>query len=271
MSMIAAIRAEFSKILTTRIWWILLLVLLVYVALLAGFLGAAFSGTFGGATEGPQIPGDQLVPVVYSIATAIGYVFPLMLGTLAVTGEFRHQTLTPTFLASPRRGRVLVAKVVTLAIFGALYGIVALIGSVGAGSAALALNDVDSGLGEQDIWLLFARSVLAMALWAAIGVGVGALVPNQVAAIVIVLAFTQFVEPILRTVSSFVSWAADIGNYLPGAAGDALVGASIYTSLGMATGESTPFEWWWGGLILLAYVLVTTVVGYFTSWRKDVT
>ena len=271
MSMIAAIRAEFQKVLTTRIWWVLLLVLVVYVALLAGFLGAAFGGIFGDDANAPQVPAELLPPVVYSIATAIGYVFPLLLGTLAVTGEFRHQTLTPSFLATPRRGRVLIAKVITLAVFGALYGVVALIGSVGAGAGVLALNGTDSGLGEQDLWLLFARSVLAMALWAAVGVGVGALVPNQVAAIVIVLAFTQFLEPILRTVAAFVSWAADLGNYLPGAAGDALVGASIYTSLGMATGEATQLEWWHGGLVLLAYALVATVAGYFTSWHKDVT
>lgn len=271
MNLIAAVRSEVQKIVTTRIWWILLVVLVVYVALLAGFLGAAFGGIFGGDSTAPELPSDVISPLIYSVATAIGYVFPLMLGTLAVTGEFRHQTLTPTFLTSPRRGRVLFAKVITLALFGALYGACALVASVGAGAAVFTVNDIDTGLGDQDIWLLFARSVLAMALWAVIGVGVGALVPNQVAAIVIVLAFTQFVEPILRTVASFVSWAADIGNYLPGAASDALVGASIYTSLGMATGDSATLEWWQGGLVLAGYALIATLIGYLVAWRSDVT
>jgi len=271
VNVFALIRAEFQKVLTTRIWWILLLVLVVYVAMLAGFLGAAFGGSFGSASEVPPVPTEQLSAVIYSVATAIGYVFPLMLGTLSVTGEFRHQTLTPTFLATPRRGRVLLAKIVALSVFGAIYGVGALIGSIGAGAGVFAITDLDNGLGDQDLWLLFARSVLAMALWAAIGVGVGALVPNQVAAIVIVLAFTQFVEPILRTVASFVSWAADLGNYLPGAAGDALVGASIYGSLGMAAGEATVVEWWQGGLILAAYAVVATVLGYLIAWRSDVT
>ena len=58
------------------------------------------------------------------------------------------------------------------------------------------------GLGESDTWALVGRGVLAMALWATIGVGLGSLVPNQVAAIVIVIAFTQFVEPILRLAAS---------------------------------------------------------------------
>ena len=270
-----AIRAEFVKLLTTKMWWILLIVLAVYVAFTAGILALAFSGSLpgpGGASDPgtPQIPADVLPPIVYSVASSIGYVFPLLLGTLAVTGEFRHQTLTPTFLATPRRGRVLAAKLVVMAIFGALYGVAALVGAVGAGAAILSANGA-TGLDDGDNWLMFARIVLAMALWAIIGVGIGALIPNQVAAIVVVLAFTQFIEPILRTVAGVVDWVAAVGNYLPGAAGDTLAGSSIFTALAASAGNAPTLEWWHGGLLLLAYALVATIVGYLVSWRRDVT
>ena len=269
-----AIRAEFVKLLTTKLWWILLIVLLAYVAFTAGIVGLAFSGSLpepGGSPDpsAPQIPAEVLPPIIYSVAHSIGYVFPLLLGTLAVTGEFRHQTLTPTFLATPKRGRVLAAKLVVMAIFGALYGVVALIGAVGTGAAVLSINGT-TGLDDSDHWLMFARIVLAMALWAIIGVGVGALIPNQVAAIVVVLAFTQFIEPILRTIAGIVDWVADVGNYLPGAAGDTLAGASIFTALA-GPGADPALEWWHGGLLLLAYALVATIVGYLVSWRRDVT
>src|SRR5690606_7715185 len=141
---------------------------------------------------------------------------------------------------------------------------------VGPGAAVLSMEGV-TALDDSEIWLMFARIVLAMALWAIIGVGVGALIPNQVAAIVVVLAFTQFIEPILRTVAGVVDWAAEVGQYLPGAAGDTLAGASIFTAMGMATGNAPTLEWWHGGLLLLAYALVTTIVGYLVSWRRDVT
>ncbi len=275
MIVIAALRAEFSKIFTVRLWWVLLIVLAAYVGFTAGLLAFVFGGlgdqlsTSG--SNATQIPEAALPPVIYSIASSIGYVFPVLFGTLATTSEFRYQTLTPTFLATPRRGVVLGAKFVSLALVGAGYGIVALLTSVGIGSSILAATGHNTGLGDSDTWLLLARIVLAMAIWAIIGVGLGALIPNQVAAIVIVLAFTQLVEPVLRTVATIWDWAASIGQYLPGAASDALVGSSIFTSLGSATGQTQSLEWWAGGLVLIAYAIVAGVLGYFTSWRRDVT
>lgn len=275
MTMIAAVRAEFAKLVTVRLWWVLLLVLAGYVAFTAGIIALAFGG-LGGALDGsqgnmPQLPDDALPPIIYSIASSVGYVFPVLLGTLATTVEFRHQTLTPTFLATPRRGVVLAAKYVVLVVFGAVFGLGGLVASVGVGAPILAATDHTTGLGDPDTWLLLSRIVLAMAIWSIIGVGLGALIPSQVAAIVIVLAFTQFVEPILRLVSSFWDWTAGIAQYLPGAAGDALVGSSIFTSLGGMTAEVQVLEWWQGGLVLLAYALVAGAVGYATSWREDVT
>ena len=196
------------------------------------------------------------------------YVFPVLLGALATTGEFRHQTLTPTFLANPRRVTVLGAKSVSMLIAGAALGVVGLLASMGVGALVLNSFGVDPALADADTWALVGRSILAMALWAAIGVGLGVLVPSQVASIVIVLAFTQFVEPLLRLASSFIEVTANIGKFLPGAASDALVGASFFT---IASPASAVLDWWQGGLVLLAYAVVATVAGYFTSWKKDVT
>ena len=68
-------------------------------------------------------------------------------------------------------------------------------------------------------------------LWVFVGVGVGALVRNQVGAIVGVLVFTQFIEPVARAAAAFVEGLTEFTNYLPGAASDALVGASVFTGM----------------------------------------
>jgi len=276
-TLLRGVSAEFVKILTTRMWWVLLLVLFGYVALLAVGLAALFGGISngsipadlaGGGAGGPDA--DALPPLIYSFGATVGYVFPVLIGALATTGEVRHQTLTPTFLANPRRGGVLTAKVIALFVVGAGFGIVSILASVGTGALTLTAFDVDPLLGESDTWALVGRLVLAMALWAIVGVGLGVLVPSQVAAIVIVLAFTQFVEPLLRLAASFIEWTAKVGQYLPGAASDALVGASFYSMMSPAAAGAV-LEWWQGGLVLLAYAVVFTVAGYFVSWKRDVT
>jgi len=271
------VAAEFNKILTTRMWWILALVLFGYIALLAGGLSALFGGVESGAISpdsmntggGGDLSGlGSLPPLIYSFAASVGYVFPVLLGALATTGEFRHQTLTPTFLATPKRGGVLGAKTIALFVVGAGLGLVGLAASVGVGALVLGGFGVDPLLADGETWALIGRTVLAMALWAVIGVGLGTLVPSQVASIVIVLAFTQFVEPLLRFAAAFTEVTADIGKFLPGAASDALVGASFFTLASPGGGVLEP---WQGGLVLLAYGLAATVGGYFISWKRDVT
>ncbi|HSP75479.1 MAG TPA: ABC transporter permease [Cryobacterium sp.] len=274
-----AIGAEFAKIGTVRMWWVLAAVMFGYIALLSGGLAALFAGIESGAIS-PDAAGTgsqglagfgSLPPLIYSFASSIGYVFPVLLGALAATGEFRHQTLTPTFLANPRRSQVLGAKTITLFVVGAAFGVVALLASVGVGALVINAFDVDPLLGEPDTWALIGRTVVAMAVWSTIGVGLGVLVPSQVASIVIVLAFTQFVEPLLRFASLFTEVTRGIGNYLPGAASDALVGASFFNLAGPAGSASEMLEWWQGGLVLLAYAVAATVIGYFVSWKRDVT
>lgn len=266
------VRSEYLKVVSVRIWWVLLLVLLGYIGFTAGLLALAFGGVASvSGSNLPPIPEASLPPLIYSVAASIGYVFPVLFGTLATTTEFRHQTLTPTFLATPRRGIVLAGKLAVAAVFGVVYALGALIMSVGVGAAILAATGHDTGLGQGDTWLLIGRIVLAMVLWAVIGVGLGALIPNQVAAVVVVLAFTQFVEPVLRLASSLSDLTGSVGQFLPGAASDALVGSSIFSFLGATGGQVRSLDWWQGGLILLGLAAAVTALGLCTNWRKDVT
>lgn len=272
MSLARATHSELTKQFSTSIWWILALVLAAYVGLtatgLAFTIGAVASGTIGGNTQGLPT-GDGAASVLYSLASAVGYVFPLLIGTLLVTGEFRHKTLTPTFLATPRRGRVVWAKLLAGAVLGLLYAAIAIIVAVGPSAAVLAGFGLETGLGSADTWAMLARILLSFVLWVIIGIGVGLVVRNQVAAVVIVLAFTQFIEPLLRFGGAFVTALSDVARYLPGAASDALVGSSIFTAATPTTAGG--LAWWGGALVLLAYGLVLTLVGYIAGWRRDVT
>ncbi|PZU46624.1 MAG: ABC transporter permease [Microbacterium sp.] len=274
MSLVRATSSELTKQFTTSMWWILGIVLFLYVGVtaagIAGTFGALASGAIGPeASTTPPPPADGLPPLIYSLATSVGYVFPLLLGALLVTGEFRHQTLTPTFLATPRRGIALGGKVIAGAVVGVLYAVIGIAASVGAGAGLLAAFGIETQIGAADTWALIGRMVIAFVLWTLIGIGVGTLVRNQVATIVGVLAFTQFVEPILRVVGGFVDGLSSVTRYLPGAASDALVGSSFFGMFGGAGGVE-PLEWWVGGLLLLGYAAVFLLLGWLFSWRRDV-
>jgi len=271
MSLVTATRSEVTKQFSTAGWWVLAIVLVLYVAVTAGLLALVFGGVASGrlpGARGAALSTEGLSAMVYSTASTVGYVFPLLAGTLMVTTEFRHKTLTPTFLAVPRRGRVLAAKVVVAVVVGALYGVLGTVAAIGAGAPVLSAFGVATDLGASDTWVLAGRMVLAFVVWALIGVGVGSVVRNQVAAIVIVLAVTLFVEPIVRTVAGLVDGLSDAARWFPSAASDALVGHSVFGS--MSTAASAPLEWWVGGLVLLAYAAVLLVVGMLTTWRRDV-
>lgn len=268
MTFLRAVSAEFRKILTTRLWWVLALILFGYV----GFSAAAIGFFVSITPEDPAMafPGD-LAPLVYSMATATGYVFPVIFGAMSITSEVRHRTLGTVFLATPNRAVVLLAKAIAGLVVGAIYGVIALAGSVGLGAPVLAAVGEDTLLDDGDTWLMLGRIVLAMAAWGVVGVALGVLIPSQIGSIVTIIAFTQFVEPILRTAAAFADWLGEVAKFLPGAAGDALVGTSFFNVFAGAGGGAAPLEWWQGGLVLAAYALVLGAIGAATTWRHDVT
>lgn len=275
--LLRAIASEFVKVLSTKAWWLLGLILVAYVGLTAA--GLAFFLSDLGAELGGMGAGD-LDPVVtanlvYSSVTAVGLVIPLLFGALLATSEYRHRTLTPTVLAQPRRGIMLAAKGVVAAVVGALYGVFGLVGSVGLGAPVLLAVGEETALGEPDVVAVLLRTLLATALWSLLGLGLGALLTSQIAAIVIVLVFTQFVEPILRLVANVWEWSASLGRFLPGSATDALVGAGILSSLGAldATIPDSGVDallWWQGGLVLAALAAALLVAASVTTLRRDV-
>lgn len=267
--MTTLISSEWRKLLTTRMWWLLLGIMVVTVAAFSGLFGFALSaeGATGTGDDAIVLDSRTIALTVYTLGVSLGYVFPVTLGALHVTGEFRHGTIDTTLLASPNRGRAIAAKIISVVPMGFLYGIASMAAGLGAGIIALAITGQPLELGDAQIWRSLALGVVALAAWMVVGVGFGSVLTNQVAAIVTLLAFTQFVEPILRMVLGAWSATQGIGKFLPGAAGESIVGASFYSASGM--GGLLPA---WGGLlVLMAYALITALLGRLTTFRRDLT
>jgi hypothetical protein len=266
---VTAFRVELRKLLTTRLWWILLLALLAYMAFLAALLAVAFTqpaalGGNGGAGLG--LAGTAVATSIYTLPASTGYVFPLVIGALAVTTEFRYQTITPTFLAQPHRGTVLTAKMASSLLVGLVLGVVATAVTVAVGAGVLAAMGEPTQLGDPAVRRSVVLTSLALGIWAMVGTGFGAVLTNQVASIIVVLAFTQFVEPILRLFLGTNEATAGISRFLPSAAGEALAGGGLFGGITQAD----PLTWWQGGAVLLAYALAFAAVGSATTLRRDV-
>lgn len=277
-----SVSAEWRKMRSTRLWWILALVLAGYSAMMAATFAFLFGAAadmmgdpaMGGEAAAVELPAQQTAELVYSSVTTFGYVIPLLFGALMATGELRHRTLGLAFTLEPRRGIVLLGKSVVLLGLGVVLGVAGLIGAVGAGAPILLSTGGEAMLPSGDTWALFGRTIVAIALWAIIGFGVGLLVGNQAFAIVIALVFTQFLEPVLRIGAQFWEWSAQLARFLPGAATDAFVGASVMSS--MSTLDPTvpegagPLGIPGGLLVLIAYALVAVLAGWALRWRRDV-
>jgi ABC-2 type transport system permease protein len=264
----AALTAELRKLTSTRLWWILLLLMAGYLAFLAAVIAFSVNAEAGAAGAAPGVPaasGADAAEVVYSLINAIGYVFPLVIGSLTMTTEFRHGTITQSLLVEPRRTVLLAAKLVVGLLLGAVYGVVAALAVVAGGAPVLAAVGDGAFLGDGAVLQVLLYGVLVTALWAVIGVAFGSVATNQVAAIIVIIAFTQLVEPIARVGLGSVDALAGVASYLPGAAADAVMGASFFADLG--GGDLLPR--WAGLLVLLAYAVVLAVVGRLTTLRRD--
>jgi ABC-2 type transport system permease protein len=136
----------------------------------------------------------------------------LLAGILGVAGEFRHQTITATLLATPRRGRLLTAKVVIHAGLGALLAVVAAAVNLAVAIPWLLAQDVALSR-PVDVAGVLIGGVAAGALFGAAGAGLGALIANQTAAVTVSLVWLLAVEGLVVSLKS-----SGINRWLPGGA-----------------------------------------------------
>ncbi len=244
--MTALIRTELLRLRTTRATWGLLATAVLLVAAASAAVLAGVGGV-GGAPRGSGRLRDDLLSVV-----GVGLFPVLLLGVVAITGEFHHRTATSTFLVTPDRRRVLAAKAAAAALIGpaVALGLLALAYVIGAAAGAVEVT-LDGRLIETA-----ARSMVVAALWALLGVAVGAAVRHQTAAVVLPLLWLLVVEQLLPAydLTGLLPW-------LPGGATGALAGIPAPGALPS----------WAALLVLIGYVLALLVPSARAIVRRDIT
>jgi len=208
------IRSEILKLRTTRLT-VLLLAATALLTVLMSVLVAWRAG--GGGMMSPASLGTTEGQRQALTMTRFGLVFAMILGAVIANGEFRT-TATATYLATPRRGRVLVAKLIAALIAGAGFGLIAAAAATATGLTAVAIRGYEVTLPAGTIAGYAGGAVLAAALLAAIGVGIGSLVRSSVGAVVGILVEALLVEHLGEALFSSVV------PYLPFTAANSLAG-----------------------------------------------
>lgn len=181
----------------------------------------------------------------------------LVLGILAMTGEFRSQTITATYLAEPHRGRVLAAKMLLNAAVGFMLGVINAVVVLLVAIPLLAWRDAVA-LPASDVAGILLAVPPAYAMYAILGVAFGTLVRNQVVALVIALLWVMLVEALI------VAFLTEVGKWLPGGALSGMLGSSGY-------GGSTYLHPLAAAFVLAAWAALFSAVAAMTTLRRDIT
>jgi ABC-2 type transport system permease protein len=205
-----------------------------------------------------QIAQDENTTVTTSdLATAPAqpmWFLAVIVAVLAAAGEFQHRTIHNTLLQMPRRRRLVAAKAIVAAGYGATVTLIGTASALIVGALSLRAAHMPVGSFDADMWLRLAGSVTIGAMWAVLALGLGLLVRNSTVALVTVLLWKFVLEGVLLSVIR----SAEVSRWLPSGAADALL-----------FGRTGLLEPWAGGLLFAGYAAVIVLAGSVLFTIRD--
>jgi ABC-type transport system involved in multi-copper enzyme maturation permease subunit len=244
------VRAELLKVRTTRGWW-------VYLGVIALLVGLAVAGDVGSNAD-MRSQQDFQVGLVES--AGFGAVLAMILGITMVTTEFRHGTITPTFLAAPSRERVLASKAFAGTLVFLLFGVLSLLVIAAVALPWLTITGDEIHFFDGEIGTRAAQTLLSAVLWGLMGVAIGSVVHSQVAALVGTLVWIFVVENLLVGLIGLLD-SEGVTAYLPFRALDGADG----------TGGDNLISYWPAVAVSLGWIALIGAAGVVRTRRRDIT
>jgi hypothetical protein len=252
--MINLVRSEVLKIRSTQVWFWMVLLAAAFTAL----------GTIGMVVTAINAH-DSGEPVNYyalfTQSEAAGVAL-LVLGLLGLTTEFRHKTITPTLLATPNRWLLLAGKAASYAVFAVLYALVCVLLNFAIAIIWLSAVDVPVEF-SQGVPGGVAKAFGSLVLTGIFGLGLGAVIRNQAAAMVFGIVYFF----ILDTALNYTPWVRKGYAYTPGGAVKAFLSNGEVENMPSDVHLLAPAA---GGLLFLAWALALLVIGGRISLRRDI-
>lgn len=259
------VRVELMKLGTVRVTYGLILT----VAALTG-LFAVIESSVAGKTSGSYAVASLTTAAGQETVTTLtswSMILAAVLGLIVASGEFRHGSATLTYLATPDRKRVLLAKLLAAAFGGALVGLVAATVSTGLGLAFTAGHGDPIVLGAAAIVGHAAGAILGAAAMAMIGVALGSLIRSQLVGIIAIFVWALVVESLIGGL------VTSIRPYLPYTASTTLAGikpggAAFGPAHNVGGGGALPFAA--AATLLVGVAVFVSVLAARTTMRRDI-
>jgi ABC-2 type transport system permease protein len=302
------IRAELLKLWTTNTWWIMGLILLVLTGLViaANVTQAHFEiqnalnppdftegyppgqGPPPGEVERMQedwLRNNNLATVLERSAANIftsgqffGLLFVLLLSTLLITNEFHHQTATTTFLTTPQRTRVIMAKLAAGVGLAAGVFLVTLAINLVVGLIFFSAEGYSNHLGVWSVQRAVLMNLLAYAIWSVLGIGIGVLIRSQIGATVtgalLYTLGTWIAQAFFFLVYQFLikeTWWLKLQIAVPAIASQVMVSPQpIPFGFTDEDGVINSPAWWVGALVLVGYGVLAGVLGTLITRKRDI-
>ena len=243
----ALLRAELLKLRTTRTFAALAGIAVGTSILIAGLVALL--------TEPTK---DSVLVDVFASDTSSFFI--LVLAVVGISGEWRHRTITSSLLAAPYRLRFLAAKAIAFATAGLVLSLMIAIAVTIVGVAVLSVRDL--ALPEAgDLAAQVGRNALLAALLGAFGVSIGALLRNQIVAVVALLVLSFAVEPLI------IELAPHVGRYGPMGALPAAAAGLSAEDMGM--GRVDLLGWAPAVLMLMAWIGIVFAPAAGLLHRRD--
>jgi ABC-2 type transport system permease protein len=250
------VRSEWTKLRTVpSTMWTLLVALTLGIGLsaLISLLSAqAYDGT-------SQVVQDDWDPTAISTSGgALAQLAIAVLGTMAITSEYATRSIRTSLAAVPRRGRLLGAKALVVAVVSLLAGELMAFGGFLSGQALIAGRAPTASLGDPGVFRAVAGVGLYVAAIALLGMALGTLLRSTAGAITTLVAVI-YVLPGLAAV--LPAGARDpIEKYWPTQAGQQITNV---VQGGNALGP------WTGFADMCLAIALTVVVAYVGLARRD--
>lgn len=250
--MINTVRSEWIKLRTVRMNLVLFVIAVVFpvvVCILVASLGDIT---------------DLKVSDVAGLVTGTSVVTALLLGVVgavSISAEFAHGTIRPTFAATPRRMRVLIAKAIVTAVFAAVAEALVVVFCYVVSSAIATSRGASLSLSDEpEARAALIGIVVFAVIVSLLGFGLGMVIRNTPAAVAVLILWPLVVENIIFLILS-AAGVDDPQKFLPYVSGFGLGNPDAASPDGLGRVA--------GGVYFAVVTAVVAAAGAIITTRRD--